>query len=38
MNPYFLLQGLLSLLLFLGAHFAVAFVLLRWGRKHFGTK
>jgi len=38
MNLHFLLNGLLSLLLYLGAHFAVAFVLLRWGRKHFGTK
>ena len=33
-----LLGFLLSLVLYLGAHFGVAFVLFRWGRKHFGAE
>ena len=38
MDFYYLIRFLLSLILYLGAHFAVAFVLFRWGRKHFATK
>lgn len=38
MDFLYVLKSLLSLVLYLGAHFAVAFVLFRWGRKHFGTK
>lgn len=34
----YLFRFLLSLVLYLGAHFGVAFVLFRWGRKHFGAK
>ncbi len=34
----YVIKGLLSLCLYLGAHFATAFALVRWGRKYFGRK
>lgn len=33
-----ILFGLLSFVLYLAAHFGIAYLLFRWGRKHFGTK
>ena len=38
MDIWYILGNLFSLLLYLGAHFGIAFLLFRWGRKHFGAR
>lgn len=38
MDFWYVMKGLFSFLLYLGAHFGVAFLLFHWGRKHFGAR